>query len=100
MNVFKKGFYYESEGTGMKRLAVIAAVLDNAEASQHEFNDIVSNYKGIVKGRMGIPFTQDGISIITLVVLGTLDQINTLTGTLGKIKDVHVKTSFSKKEIN
>lgn len=84
----------------MKRLAVIAAVLDNAEESQHEFNDIVRNYKGIVKGRMGIPFTEEGISIVTLVVLGTLDQINTLTGTLGKIKDVHVKTSFSKKEIN
>jgi putative iron-only hydrogenase system regulator len=84
----------------MRRLAVIAAVLDNAEESQLDFNNIVSNYKGIIKGRMGIPFTDEGISIITLVVLGTPDQINTLTGTLGKIKDVHVKTSFSKKEID
>jgi putative iron-only hydrogenase system regulator len=84
----------------MKRLAVISAVLDNAQDAQQEFNNLVSSFKGIIKGRLGIPFTQEDVAVIALVVVGTQDQINALTGKLGRIKDVHVKTSFSKKEIN
>jgi putative iron-only hydrogenase system regulator len=84
----------------MKRLAVISAVLDNAQDAQQEFNSLVSSFKGIIKGRLGIPFAEEGVAVITLVVIGTQDQINALTGKLGRIKDVNVKTSFSKKEIN
>lgn len=84
----------------MKRVAVISAILENSHSSQNTFNNIVSEFKGIIKGRMGIPLTDEGISIIAITVIGEVDEINNLTGKLGRIKDVNVKTSISKKEIN
>lgn len=84
----------------MKRIAVISAILEEPDIYQQEFNNIVSKYKSIVKGRMGIPCEVEGISVISIIVIGDLDTINSLTGKLGKIPSVLVKTSISKKEIN
>lgn len=62
-------------------------------------NALVASFKGIVKGRMGLPMPEHGISVITIVLAGELDEINSLTGRIGALKDVQVKTSISKKEI-
>ncbi|ABK61953.1 MULTISPECIES: TM1266 family iron-only hydrogenase system putative regulator [Clostridium] len=83
----------------MKKIAVISAILEEPKENQKEFNEILSNFKGIVKGRMGIPFEEDGISVICITVVGELNEINSLTGKLGNIKNVLVKTSIAKKEI-
>lgn len=48
---------------------------------------------------MGIPFEDEGVSIISVIVVGKMDNINNLTGKLGKIPYVSVKISVSKKEI-
>jgi putative iron-only hydrogenase system regulator len=82
-----------------KRVAVIGAILEEPREVQLEFNNIVSQYKEIIKGRMGIPFDREGISVVAITVLGELDKINSFTGKLGNIKGVSVKTSISKKEI-
>jgi putative iron-only hydrogenase system regulator len=82
-----------------KRVAVLGIVLENAEESQGVLNSVVAEFKGIVKGRMGIPFDSEGISVISIILCGTLDDINSLTGKIGNIKGVTVKTSISKKEI-
>jgi putative iron-only hydrogenase system regulator len=82
-----------------KRVAVLGVVLENAEESQAEFNAVVADFKGIVRGRMGIPFDNEGISVISIILCGTLDEINSLTGKIGNLKGVTVKTSISKKEI-
>lgn len=82
-----------------KRVAVISAILENPGLCQSEFNNVVSGYKGIVKGRMGIPLEEEGISVVSLTVTGTMDQINGLTGKLGTIEHVTVKTAISKKEV-
>lgn len=82
-----------------KRVAVISAILENPEKCQVEFNKAVSEYKGIVKGRMGIPFEDEGMSVVSITVTGKLDEINALTGKLGNIEYVTVKTAISKKEM-
>ncbi|MCX7714914.1 MAG: iron-only hydrogenase system regulator [Clostridia bacterium] len=83
----------------MKRIAVISAILENPEECQQAFNDTVSSFKGIVKGRMGIPFETEKIAVVSLTVAGELDDINSLTGKLGNIPNVLVKTAISKREI-
>ena len=83
----------------MKRVAVISAILEEPDICQKQFNDIISKYKHIIKGRMGIPCEVENISVISIVVVGELDLINSLTGKLGKIPSVLVKTSISKKEV-
>lgn len=83
----------------MKRIATIGAVLEQPQHSQDEFNRVISAFKGIVKGRMGIPFEEENIAVISLTVTGTLDEINALTGKLGKLPGVTVKTAISSREI-
>jgi putative iron-only hydrogenase system regulator len=79
----------------MERIAVIGAVLEQPLSSQKSFNDTVASFKGIVKGRMGIPFDEDDMAVIALTLRGEIDEINALTGKLGSIKGVTVKTAVS-----
>ena len=83
----------------MRKIAVISASLEEPKSCQKEFNEVIATFKGIVKGRMGIPFEEEGISVISITVMGTIDEINSLTGKLGNINNVSVKTAISKKEI-
>jgi len=82
----------------MERIGVISAILENPQRSQSEFNALIAGFKGLVKGRMGLPMPEHGVSVITIVLAGELDDINNLTGKLGALPDVQVKTSVSKKE--
>lgn len=83
----------------MKRVAVISAILEDPASCQQHFNAVVSGFQGIVKGRMGIPMPEEELAVISLVVLSELDEINSLTGKLGSIPGVAVKTSISRKEV-
>lgn len=82
------------------KIAVISCILEDPAQNQKEFNDTVSLYKHIIKGRMGIPFLEDSISVVSLTVLATMDEINAFTGKLGSINNVLVKTAVSKKKVN
>jgi putative iron-only hydrogenase system regulator len=95
----RSGALYETEGGKMNRIAVIGAVLENPRDNQKLFNDIVGSYKGIVKGRMGIPFDAEDTAVIAITLQGSLDEINALTGKIGKIPGVTAKTAISS-EIN
>lgn len=83
----------------MKRIAVISAILENPEQNQSEFNELVSDFKGIVKGRMGLPMPEHKVTVIIITLVGDLSEINSLTGKIGLIPDVQVKTSISKREL-
>jgi putative iron-only hydrogenase system regulator len=87
-----EGFFLEED---MKRIAVASAVLDDPGACQKAFNDTLSGYSGIIRGRMGIPFEKEKISVVSVVLAGELDEINALTGKLGNIPRVTVKTAIS-----
>jgi len=79
----------------MERIAVIGAILEKPQLSQKSFNEIVAGYKGIVKGRMGIPFDPQDVAVISLTVQGEMDDINALTGKLGNLPHATVKTAMS-----
>jgi putative iron-only hydrogenase system regulator len=83
----------------MNRIAVIGLVLDNPQDTQDELNRIVSEYNGIIKGRMGLPFKEENMGVISLVAVAEMNLINSLTGRLGKIPGTSVKTAVSKREI-
>lgn len=83
----------------MKKIAIISAILEDPSQSQEQFNRIVSEYKTIVIGRMGLPMEQADIGLIAIAVAGSMDEINAFTGQLGSIENVTVKTAVSKREI-
>ncbi|GAA0755899.1 TM1266 family iron-only hydrogenase system putative regulator [Clostridium sartagoforme] len=80
------------------KIGVISAILEDPNKCNSEFNEVVASFRGSIKGRMGIPLENE-ISIISIVVTGDLNEINSLTGKLGNIKGVTVKTAISKKEL-
>ena len=79
------------------KIAVISAILEEPSKCSSMFNDVVASFRGSIKGRMGIPLDNE-TSVISIVVVGTLNEINSLTGRLGNIEGVTVKTAISKKE--
>lgn len=83
----------------MKRVAVISAILERPDLCQAQFNNVISNFKGVVRGRLGVPMQEQDMAVVSIVVISELDEINSLTGKLGNIEHVTVKTSISKKEV-
>jgi putative iron-only hydrogenase system regulator len=79
------------------RIAFVGAIIEEPEKAQREFNSVVSSYKPIVKCRSGMPFPDEGIAVVSIVVMGDVDTINAFTGRLGQIKNVQVKSAVSKK---
>lgn len=80
------------------KIGVISAILEEPSKCNKEFNEVVASFRGSIKGRMGIPLENE-TSIISIVVVGSLNEINSLTGKLGNIDGVTVKTAISKKEV-
>ncbi len=57
-----------------------------------QVNSIISNHSSIIIGRQGLPVRDSDVGIISLVLEGTTDQIGSLTGQLGRLQGVEVKS--------
>ncbi len=79
-----------------KRIAVAAVVIDEADAVG-EVNSVLHEFSSIIIGRMGIPYKDKGVSVISVAVDAEPDVISNLTGRLGRIEGVSVKAAISKK---
>jgi putative iron-only hydrogenase system regulator len=79
------------------RLGVIAIFVENRTELAPRVNQALSDHAGIVVGRMGIPYRERNISVMAIIVDGTNDEIGALTGKLGAIPGVDVKSALRKK---
>ncbi|MBU5460816.1 TM1266 family iron-only hydrogenase system putative regulator [Anaerostipes sp. MSJ-23] len=77
------------------RIAIIGIIVEDIDASV-EVNDILHDYGMYILGRMGIPYHEKGLNIISIAIDAPQDVINTLAGKLGKIKGISAKTTYSK----
>ena len=75
-----------------RRVAVVGIIIDNREQAADKVNDILSNYGNLIVGRMGLPYEDRNLNIISLIVDGTNDQLGSLAGKLGNLNGVKVKT--------
>lgn len=80
-----------------KRIGVVGIVIEDRENGVKIVNDILSKYAEIIVGRMGIPYRERKIAVISLIVDGTTDEIGAMTGQLGKVPGVNVKSALTKK---
>jgi putative iron-only hydrogenase system regulator len=78
------------------RVALIGIIVEDMEMVER-INQILHEYGQYIIGRMGLPYREKNISIISIVVNAEGDIISTLAGKLGMIKGVSVKTIYSKK---
>ena len=78
----------------MERLGFIGIVIED-RAVATEVNQILSRFGEIIRGRMGIPDQQTGDAVIGLIVKGTNEQLGAMTGRLGNLKGVQVKSALA-----
>ncbi len=78
-----------------KRIGVIAILVNDRKHIQ-QLNTILSGHSDIIVGRMGIPMRDRGISVISLIIEGDTDQIGSLTGKIGKLEGIQVKSILTK----
>lgn len=76
------------------RVSVIGIVVNSREEAAEKVNEILSGFGRIIVGRMGIPYKERGISVISIIVDGTNEEIGALSGKLGSIKGVKVKAAL------
>jgi putative iron-only hydrogenase system regulator len=78
-----------------KRIGAAIILIENKQTID-EINNILSAHSSIILGRQGLPLREKGISVINLILEGTTDQISSLTGKLGRINGVQVKSVLTK----
>ena len=81
------------------RIALIGIIVENLEVTG-ELNKILHEFAGYVVGRMGIPYKQKGVCIISVVVDAPQDVISSLCGKLGMLDGLSVKAVYSKQNIS
>lgn len=80
------------------RIAIIAIIIEDKTKS-NLVNSILHEYSELFVGRMGVPFREKKISVITLIAQGTNDTISALTGKLGRIEGITVNSMLTKQKI-
>ena len=79
------------------RLGFIGIVVQKMEAAA-EVNRILSSYGEIIRGRIGVPNQADNSAVIGLIVEGTNARVGALTGKLGNIAGITVKSALTAKK--
>lgn len=80
------------------RIALIGIIVENKDVVD-KVNQILHEYGSYIVGRMGIPYKEKNVSIISIVVDGSNNVISSLSGKLGMIEGINVSTVYSKMNV-
>jgi putative iron-only hydrogenase system regulator len=78
-----------------KRIGAAIILVENKQ-SVEEINAILSMHSSIILGRQGIPLRDKGVNVINLVLEATPEEISSLTGKIGRLDGVQVKSVLTK----
>ncbi|MBQ0110432.1 MAG: iron-only hydrogenase system regulator [Oscillospiraceae bacterium] len=76
------------------RVAVISIIVENLDAVER-LNAILHEYGNFIIGRMGLPYHQKKVNIISVALDAPVDTINALTGALGRLPGITAKAAYS-----
>ncbi len=79
-----------------RRIGVVSIIVENRRLSARRVNEILSEHGEIIIGRMGLPYEPKGVHVIALIINGTTDDIGALTGKLGALENVQIKSALNK----
>lgn len=82
-----------------KRIAVIGIIVEDT-GSVEQLNSVLHDYGEFIVGRMGLPYRERNLSIVSIAVDAPQNTISELSGKIGKINGVSVKTAYSNKIFN
>lgn len=79
-----------------KRIAILGIIIEDIRAAG-EVNNLLHEYRDYIVGRMGMPYKEKNVSVISVVLDAPNDVISALSGKLGMVDGVSAKAVFSKK---
>lgn len=77
------------------RIAIVGIIVENSDSIE-KLNAILHEYSDYIVGRMGIPYKKRHINVISVVMDAPNDVISALSGKLGMLPNVSIKTVYSK----
>lgn len=77
------------------RVALIGIIVENQESAD-KINSILHQYSEYIIGRMGVPYREKSISIISIIVDAPMNVISSISGKLGMLDGVSTKAIYSK----
>lgn len=77
------------------RIAVIGIFVEDVSAAD-ALNDILHEYGNYIVGRLGIPYRERGLNVISIIVDAPQSEISAMTGKIGMLSNVSVKAAYSK----
>ena len=76
------------------RVAVMGIIVEESTAVE-SLNALLHQYADYIIGRMGIPYRKRGVSIVSIAIDAPQDVISALSGKIGKLQGISVKTAYS-----
>lgn len=82
------------------KLGVVGIIIEGDRKIATSVNGILSDYGDLIIGRMGIPSREDEIFLISVAVKGTAERISAMTGKIGRLGGVKIKSAVSDVDID
>lgn len=79
-----------------KRLGFVGIIIEDREENAAAVNELLGQFGSIIVARMGVPYEKRNCSAITLIIDATTDELGMLTGKLGNLPGISVKSMLSK----
>lgn len=79
----------------METRVAVMAVIVRREESVTALNDLLHQYGGYIIGRMGVPYRERGVNIISVALDAPGDVISALSGKIGRLPGITAKTVYA-----
>ena len=77
------------------RIALISIIVENTESTA-EMNAVLHEFAPYIIGRMGIPYRERALSLVSVAMDAPMEKINAMTGKLGRLSGIKAKAVVSK----
>jgi putative iron-only hydrogenase system regulator len=91
-------FFWKGGPDMQKRMGMIGIFVRERDEAAQSVNRCLSDYAQIIVARTGVPYRERGLSVISVIVDGTTDEIGALAGKLGSIQNVTVRSMMAPME--
>ena len=87
-------FYPKGENRTETRVAVMAIIVKEPD-SVKALNELLHQYGDAIIGRMGVPYRQRGVNVISVAIDAPADVISALSGKIGRLPGITAKTVYA-----
>lgn len=77
------------------RVAVISIIVTKPDQVD-TLNDLLHEYSEFILGRMGVPYREKNMNIISVAIDAPMDRINSLSGALGRLDGINARVTYAR----